>query len=683
MSIDVRTYLDLERALTLRLQKTWAALAPDLFHPIEAAIKRKDWAAAYDAAREIDASPVVEGNRQYIKYLLLATANFGAAMANPKEHTFVSAGNFSGFLDTIVQNMVDMAERTLNTELYAHCLAMIVEAQQPAQKSNPYHDDDGKFTTADGAVQPGHKKLPTVEAMRQAMIRVGEGEFTRLVEEHMKTFPNGMPTDYAHEVERVARRVLATQVTKDYVDGDPTNLLAPADRNVKDFVSFAGTGMQGVKLVSTLHSSRMAVWGFTAEADTLGFEYYTLTPVLDNRTSKFCRMLGERKLVFKIQQAKDLINRALAAQTGDEIASIQPWPRQDKASMESYWDMDADELAANGWATPPFHPFCRTLLTRADNQPNLGEQPDDQAQQDEQQSDEQDQQDMRPEGQEALDGTLDDIVWPQQPPEQPQPEQQAAPEQQTIQSFGKATVDDFAELGLDVNQQEVDYWNAYVGKSPVEILAGLTGFKALDVLDGAEEGGTRPIVFTAAGDIKFQYEGNIGESEDMGVANVNMVYDPLDGTLYQNYMDVTSDNPEFVAEYVKQYYQGLVDTGQIMDADRIVINGVGDSGVYTYLTMGMAPTPGDWSNLRGAILDDLQDGHSLGDLASKLSEADLATVTDLLNSSDAGAAEALAALPIDVEGDPIGKLLFKDRAAQMVLDLNDTTAVSTFLGDEA
>lgn len=202
------------------MQKPWAKLAPDLFAPVQEAIKAKDWAAAYDAARDIDAKPVLEANRQYIKYMLLATANFGAMVANPKEHTFVSAGDFSGFLDTIVQNMVSMAERTLNAELYGHAIDLITEAQQP------------------------------------------------------------------------------TEVKKDYVEGDPANLLAPAGRNVKDFVSFADAGMQGVKLVSTLHSSRLAVWGFTAEADTPGFEYYILTPVLDGRTSKFCRMLGERNLVF-------------------------------------------------------------------------------------------------------------------------------------------------------------------------------------------------------------------------------------------------------------------------------------------------------------------------------------------------------------------------------------------------
>lgn len=567
--IDYRVYLDLEKALTQRLQKTWAALAPDLFAPIHAAIKAKNWAKAYDLARELDASSVISSNREYIKYVLLACANFGAATANPKDHTFVSAGNFGGFLDQVVQNMVTLAESTVNAELYREAVQLIAAAQQPAAKA---------------------------------------------------------------------------EVRKDFVDGDPANLLAPADRYVKDFVSFAGAGMQGVKLVSTLHSSRLAVWGFTAEADTIGFDYYTLTPVLDNRTSKFCRMLGERNLVFRVQQAKDLINRALSAQTADEIKAIQPWPPQDKASMESYWGMDADELAANGWATPPFHPFCRTLLTRVDHQPNTGEQPEE---------------------------------------EQQHPEEEPAEEQQGYQVFKPVTAEDFAELGLTVTPEEVGYWNAYVGKSPVEVMAGLMGMEPLDLMNNADESNTRLINFNASGDIKFHYDGPIGEAEDNGVASINMVYDPLDGTLYQNYMDVTSDNPEFVGEYVKEYYQSLVDTGQLMDAERLVMQAVGEDGIGTYATMGMTPTDGDWANLRSDIRDDMTGNGPLAFLNDSLPEDQLAVVNDLLSASDPHAIQALAALDYEVDGVPISEILFKDRKVEMVLDLKDTEAVSTFLGDEA
>lgn len=209
-----------------------------------------------------------------------------------------------------------------------------------------------------------------------------------------------------------------------------------------------------------------------------------------------------------MRQAKDLINRALAAKTADEITLIQPWPRQDKPSMESYWDMDADELAANGWATPPFHPFCRTLLTRVDNQPDLGAQPDEQ----EQPQEETPPQEMRPEGQDLFNGTIDDIVVP---PEQPQPEKlapqaQAAPEQQSIQTFGHTHGGRLRRTGLGCH---------------------------------------------AAGG----------------------------------------------------------------------------------------------SDLRAAILADMAEGKPLGDLTDKLSDTDLATVTDLLDTADPGAAAALAALPIDVD----------------------------------
>ena len=44
-------------------------------------------------------------------------------------------------------------------------------------------------------------------------------------------------------------------IAKDYVNGDPENLLAPEDRYAKDLVEFRRTGNKGLQLVSSLHSS--------------------------------------------------------------------------------------------------------------------------------------------------------------------------------------------------------------------------------------------------------------------------------------------------------------------------------------------------------------------------------------------------------------------------------------------
>lgn len=77
-------------------------------------------------------------------------------------------------------------------------------------KFNPNHADDGKFTTAQNAVQPGHGKLGTVEAMNRAMQIIGMERFEREVMDHLASLGREVQgEEQAAEIERVARRILA------------------------------------------------------------------------------------------------------------------------------------------------------------------------------------------------------------------------------------------------------------------------------------------------------------------------------------------------------------------------------------------------------------------------------------------------------------------------------------------
>jgi hypothetical protein len=75
---------------------------------------------------------------------------------------------------------------------------------------------------------------PTVEVMRQAVAKVGEGAFEDMVVAHIAKFetrPEGV--EFAHEVERVARKI----VKDDYAAADPSP--AP-DVTVRDLVESGG-----------------------------------------------------------------------------------------------------------------------------------------------------------------------------------------------------------------------------------------------------------------------------------------------------------------------------------------------------------------------------------------------------------------------------------------------------------
>lgn len=134
---------------------------------------------------------------------------------------------------------------------------------------------------------------------------------------------------------------------------------AAKKRFVQEFVSFQKDGDDMVQLVSSLHTNRMATWGFTAEAEVLGIETYKLIAVLDGRTSEFCRMINGH--TFQVSDARDTVMQVLNLDNPDDAKFIQPWPNQSKANMAEFSKMSAKELTALNLHIPPFHPGCRTL----------------------------------------------------------------------------------------------------------------------------------------------------------------------------------------------------------------------------------------------------------------------------------------------------------------------------------
>lgn len=140
------------------------------------------------------------------------------------------------------------------------------------------------------------------------------------------------------------------------------------ERFVEEFVSFENEADNMVKLVSSLHTSRMSTWGFTAEADALGMPEYKVTAVLDGRTSDFCSKVINGR-VFDVSDAAEFVEQVLAITDPDVLKEVQAWPEQDAESIKKYQEMSNEELVALGLHIPPYHPFCRSMCVPVDKKP--------------------------------------------------------------------------------------------------------------------------------------------------------------------------------------------------------------------------------------------------------------------------------------------------------------------------
>ena len=139
---------------------------------------------------------------------------------------------------------------------------------------------------------------------------------------------------------------------------------------VRDFVSFmdntAGSaGENHLRLVSSLHNSRLAQYGFTVEANVRQIQFYAINAILDGRTSDICETMNGK--VFPVEYAFEQSISLLATDDPDMLKYLAPWPTG-KGNLESLQSMTTGELMSAGWALPPFHPHCRTYIDEAGTQ---------------------------------------------------------------------------------------------------------------------------------------------------------------------------------------------------------------------------------------------------------------------------------------------------------------------------
>lgn len=138
---------------------------------------------------------------------------------------------------------------------------------------------------------------------------------------------------------------------------------------VREFVSFiddtaGAVGQNHLQLVSSLHNSRLAQYGFTVEANIRAIQFYAINAVLDGRTSDICKYMHGK--VFPVEYAYEQSLKLLGTEDPDELKHLAPWATN-SGSFEAMQGMNTGELMNAGWALPPFHPHCRTYIDEAGN----------------------------------------------------------------------------------------------------------------------------------------------------------------------------------------------------------------------------------------------------------------------------------------------------------------------------
>jgi predicted ABC-type ATPase len=119
-----------------------------------------------------------------------------------------------------------------------------------------------------------------------------------------------------------------------------------------------GRGM--INVASSLQMSRMANYGFLAEADARGVTQYTVNEQLDSRICPVCRRMHGK--TFEVPSALAKLDTQIRITDPSDLKLLAPFPKQSKAGLAELDSMSSEQLRAKGFDTPPYHPHCRGLL---------------------------------------------------------------------------------------------------------------------------------------------------------------------------------------------------------------------------------------------------------------------------------------------------------------------------------
>jgi len=121
-----------------------------------------------------------------------------------------------------------------------------------------------------------------------------------------------------------------------------------------------GTGRMAIDIAANLTTSRLVTLGFLAEAINKKIETYQINEVLDEKTCPVCQYMHGK--TFYVQKEYGRVMQALGTQDPQQLKSLAPWPNQSKAGLAKLNAMSLEEMQAEGYGSPPYHPGCRGVL---------------------------------------------------------------------------------------------------------------------------------------------------------------------------------------------------------------------------------------------------------------------------------------------------------------------------------
>lgn len=159
-----------------------------------------------------------------------------------------------------------------------------------------------------------------------------------------------------------ARLTFEEQQEEEFNKGDSINVQKINPINIRNALEVGAGNIGGamIGVASSLQMSRMANYGFVAEASSRGITHYVVNEQLDSRICPVCRTMHGKR--FSVAPALAKLDTQIRITDPTDLKILAPFPKQSKAAVADLKEMTPEQMRAKGWDTPPYHPRCRGLL---------------------------------------------------------------------------------------------------------------------------------------------------------------------------------------------------------------------------------------------------------------------------------------------------------------------------------
>ena len=299
--------------------------AQKLLDAVRKALASDDFKEAHDLVNRFTLGPAVEASKTKWRQLGISALLFGASRHKPVAETGpVKGKKVPAIVDLAVTQLGNMLKHNCELRIRAAALLLIGTWEDQHTKFVALHKQDrdpatGEFVSSGASDQVTSEKFAW-----------GSGDLI------------------------VTKSVQSIAKADDDLTADEIG------------AALAAAVMGNAKMVSdiggNLITSRLASYGFLAEARADGVTTYRISAVLDDRTCPVCESLDGTE--FEVDKAFARVEAALGMDDPDDLKVAAPWPDKDEDLAIS-----PEELQAAGYDAPPFHPGCRCILVPVEDKP--------------------------------------------------------------------------------------------------------------------------------------------------------------------------------------------------------------------------------------------------------------------------------------------------------------------------